>query len=121
MKQSTQSTSASSPKVFNASSAAAAAETHTRQSQIPGVQSPGSEAYSREFVEFKDRLDRRMVQMQVGVCRAPSIRGCMHLTCRRTHQRRRRTVNIKAARGAYTNRNPACRLSSFRAIKMRAK
>ncbi len=121
MKQSTQSTSASSPKVFNASSAAAAAEIHTRQSQSSGVQSPGSEAYSREFVEFKDRLDRRMVQMQVGVCKAPSIRVCVHLMCRRTHQRRGRTIRIKDARGAYMNRNPACRLSSFRAIKLRAK
>lgn len=71
MKQSTQSTSASSPKVFNSSSASAAAENHTRQCATSGVQSPGSEAYSSEFVQFKDRLDRRIMHMQVAFAKPP--------------------------------------------------
>jgi hypothetical protein len=73
IKQSTPSTSASSSKVFNSSSASAAAETHTRQCVTSDQQSHGAEAYSREFVEFKDRLDRRMVHMQVSIAtRAPA-------------------------------------------------
>ena len=89
MQQSTPSTSASSSKVFNSSSASAAAETHTRQCVTSDQQSHGAEAYSREFVEFKDRLDRRMVHMQVNVVMHPLLMFASSLSLSHTASKTR--------------------------------